>query len=242
MPKHVIGDMRNAKMTSYEDDSTVHVHAKNIDLLKYDLNIVSNWMISYCQNTGMALNNEKTQILVSPKQDCQIKVGSSLITSSTDINLLGVNFDSNFSTLPYLNKLAREASTRASIIYRLSFSMTPHLLRTFANGLLMGKTLAACPVTIPIRLTDEDRSCIGVTDEINKAIKATVLSINKTKLSDKNRSEDTLRKANLKCLNEAVASVTATTIWKSKQSMNPIGQCLFKERQISRVTRSAPLC
>ena len=78
----------------------------------------------------------------------------------------------------------------------------------------------------------------SVTEEINKAIKATARSITRTKLSDKVRSEDTLHKAGLKCLNEAVASVTATTIWKSKQSMNPLGQCLFKERQMSRVTRS----
>ena len=64
----------------------------------------------------------------------------------------------------------------------------------------MGKILAACPVTIPVRLDKDDKYSITVTEEINKAIKATARSITKTKLSDKNRSEDTLRKANLKCL------------------------------------------
>ena len=93
----------------------------------------------------------------------------------------------------------------------------------------MGKILASCPVTIPIRLNIEDRSFVGITEEINKAIKATAWSITKTKLSDKIRSEEVLQKANLKCLNESVASIMAITVWKSKESMNPLGQCLFKE-------------
>ena len=116
--------------------------------------------------------------------------------------------------------------------------MPSHLLATFANGLVMGKILAACPVTIPVRLTNDDRSFISVTEEINKAIKATAGSITKTKLSDKIRSEDVLRKANLKCLNEAVGSIMAVTVWKSKQSMDPLGQCLFQDRPSMRSKRS----
>ena len=141
-------------------------------------------------------------MLVSPKQELHIKVGSSLISSTTEINLLGVDFDSNFSTMPYLNKLACAAKTRAALIHRLSFVMPPHTLKTFANGLLMGKVLSACPITIPIRLNNDDRMCIGVTEDINKSIKSTARSITKTKLCDKIRSEVILQKANLKCLNE----------------------------------------
>jgi hypothetical protein len=117
--------------------------------------------------------------------------------------------------------------------------MPPHLLATFANGLLMGKILAACPVTIPIRLNSDDRSCIGLTEDINKAIKATARTITKTKLSDKIRSENVLHKANLRCLNESVASIIAVTVWKAKQSMNSLGKCLFQERPSIRSTRSA---
>jgi hypothetical protein len=173
-----------------------------------------------------------------PKQKCDIKIGSSLISAAPEINLLGVDFDSNFLTTPFLHKLARAAKTRAALIFRLSFAMPPYLLTTFANGLLMGKILAACSLTIPIRLNSDDRSCIGVTEEINKAIKATARIITKTKLSDKIRSEDVLKKANLRCLNESVASIMAVTVWKSKQSMNPLGRCLFQERPSLRTTRS----
>jgi hypothetical protein len=132
---------------------------------------------------------------VSPKQKFLIKVGSSHISATLEINLLGVDFDSNFSTTPFLHKLARASKTRAALIYRLSYSMPPHLLATFANGLLMGKILAACPVTIPIRLNSDDKSCLVVTEEINKAIKVTAPTITKTKLLDRIRSEDVLHKA-----------------------------------------------
>ena len=58
-------------------------------------------------------------------------------------------------------------------------------------------------------------------------------------MSDKINSETVLSKANLKCLNEAVASITATTVWKSKQLMDPLGQCLFHEIPKSITTRSS---
>ena len=238
MPKYVLGDISNTKMMGYADDSTVYVHAKNVDLVKADLETVSNRMISYCHSAGLVLNNDKTQLLVSPKQQCQIKMGSSLILATPEINLVGVDFDCNFTTTPYLHKLARAAKTRAALLTRLSFAMPPHLLATFTNGLLMGKILASCPVTIPLRINSDDRFSIGVTEDINKAIKSSARTITKTKLSDKIRSEDILRKANLRCLNEAVASIVATMVWKSKQSMDPLGQCLFHERPSLRSTRS----
>ena len=165
--------------------------------MKKTIETLSTRMISYCQNTGLVLNKDKTQLLVSPKQNCQVKVGSSIITAAPEISLLGVNFDTNFSTTPYLNKLACAANTRAALIHRLSFSMPPHLLTTFANGLLMGKILAACPVTIPIRINKDDRTCVGITEDINKTIKSTARTITKTKLSDKIRSEDVLHKAQM---------------------------------------------
>ena len=238
MPKYVTDNVPNARMAAYADDSTFYLHAKNLNLLKSYLEKLASQMISYCHSAGLVLNHDKTQLLVSTNQKCQIEVGSSLISATPEINLLGVDFDSNFSTIPYLRKLARAASTRAALIYRLSFAMPPHVLATFTNGLLMGKILASCPATIPIRINIDDRYCIGVTEEINKAIKAAARTITKTKLSDKVRSVDVLEKAHLKCLNEAVASIMAVTVWKSKQSMDPLGRCLFQDRSTIRTTRS----
>ena len=126
------------------------------------------------------------------------------------------------------------------MIYRLGFSMPPHLLTTFANGLLMGKIMAFSPVNIPTRLNVDDhyQNYTGVTEDINKAIKATARTITKSKLSDKIRSEVLLQKSGLKCLNEAVAITTAVTVWKAKTFMDPLGQRIFREKTSLQCTRS----
>ena len=240
MQRSVIGDSPNANLMAYADDSTLYAHAKNLDLLRVDLERLSDKMISYCQGTGLVLNKDKTQLLVSSSKKFQINVGSSLISASPVLKLLGVEFNTEFATTPSLKKLATAANTRASMIYRLGFSMPPHLLTTFANGLLMGKIMAFAPVHIPTRLNIDDHyhNYIGVTEDINKAIKATARTITKSRLSDKIRSEVLLQKAGLKCLNEAVASITAVTVWKSKTFMDPLGKRIFREKPSFQCTRS----
>ena len=46
-------------------------------------------------------------------------------------------------------------------------------------------------------------------------------------MSDKIRSETVLKKARLREVNEMVASVSATMVWKSKMLMDPLGSLLF---------------
>ena len=106
------------------------------------------------------------------------------IIRKSEINIPGVDYDKNFTTNPYLRKLACEARTRAALIKRLSFGMPPHLLATFANGLLMGKILSAAPATIPIRIDPADTGSVIITEEINKSIKQTARIITRTKLCD----------------------------------------------------------
>ena len=59
MPKYVIENMPNANMTSYADDSTFCVRAKNSRQLKVDLETLSDRMITYCHSAGLVLNKEK---------------------------------------------------------------------------------------------------------------------------------------------------------------------------------------
>ena len=66
MPKHVIYDVPNAKMTGYTNDSAIYLWAKNVIQLKTDLEKVSNCMISYCRSAGLILDNDKIQFLAEP--------------------------------------------------------------------------------------------------------------------------------------------------------------------------------
>ena len=73
---------------------------------------------------------------------------------------------------------------------------------------------------------------IGVTEDINKAIKATACTITKSRLSDKIRSEVLLQKADLKWLNEAVFSMYYNNYCMEvkKNLMDSLGQRLFQEK------------
>lgn len=135
LPSSVIGDMERASIMPYADDCNIYVYAKSLSMLKSDLEIRSRNMISYCNKNGSILNSEKTQLLVSTKKNFEVNIGSCCIKAKPEISVLGVGYDSNFTTSPYLHDLAREARTRAALIRRLSFGMPPHLLTMFANGI-----------------------------------------------------------------------------------------------------------
>ena len=52
-------------------------------------------------------------------------VGDSIVRADPEICLLGNDYDTNFSTLSYLWKLAMEAKSRAAVINRLTFGVPP---------------------------------------------------------------------------------------------------------------------
>ena len=86
--------------------------------------------------------------------------------------VLGIDYNTNFATSPYLQRLATEAKSRAAMIYRLSFGVPSNLLRLLANGLVIGKILAAAPAAIPFKLAHDDRAANLATENINRSIKS----------------------------------------------------------------------
>ena len=124
------------------------------------------------------------------------------------------------------------------MIYRLSFGVPSNLLRLLANGLVIGKILAAAPAAIPFKLAHDDRAANLATENINRSIKSVARTITRTALSDKVSSKSILEKAGLRTLNEMVASQTALMVWKSKKAKDPLGRKLFPVRSIMRHTRS----
>ena len=100
-----------SKMINYADDSTVYAKAKTIESLVTKLERIGNIMIHYCNENNLIINSQKTQILTSAKQEIKVKIGQNIVTSNQTISLLGLEYDENFSTAPYLRNLSRDAST-----------------------------------------------------------------------------------------------------------------------------------
>ena len=227
MPNYLIKDSLKAssRMIGYADDSTVYIKTKSLETLKAELEQLANIMINYCNKNNLVINTQKTQILTNTKQEITVKIGQNMVSSSQTITLLGLEYDKNFSTAPYLRKLEHEANTRAALIKRLSFGMPNCLLKPLANGLLMGKILAAAPAAIPIRLSSNDKPYLsGILTEIDKSIRSTARTITHTRLKDKVRSETVLHKAVLRSLTQAVSETMAISIWKARKEMNPLGR------------------
>ena len=228
----------SSTVVGYADDTTVYVKAKDPEHLRMELQSLGNIMVDYCDKNGLVLNGQKTQLLSNARKKFEININHDIVNSNPTISLLGLEYDSNFSTAPYLRKLAREANTRAALIKRLSFGMPNYLLKPLANGLLMGKILAAAPAAIPIRIDTKDRPYLaGVLDDIDKAIKYSARTITRTKLTDKVRSEITLWKAGLKSLTEAVSITMATLVWKARKDMDTLG-FIFEKKPSIKDTRS----
>ena len=238
LPNFVTSETPKAKMMCYADDSTLYLSAKSMESLKSNLELMSKKMIRYCHDNGLVINSAKTKLLLSSKDNFEMFVGDSIVRADTEISLLGIDYNTNFSTAPYLQKLATEAKSRASMIYRLSFGVPPNLLRLFANGLVIGKILAAAPAAIPFKIAYDDRAANLATENINRSIKSVARTITKTALSDKVSSKSVLEKAGLRPLNEMVASQTALMVWKSNKTKDPLGKYLFPKRSIMRPTRS----
>ena len=82
-------------------------------------------------------------------------------------------------------------------------------------------------LNIPFPINHEDTGAIVLTDKINCALKSAARSITRIRLTDKVKSDTVLQKAGLRSLNEMVIYTSATTIWKSKLWMDPLGSLLF---------------
>ena len=113
----------SANMTCYADDTTLYASSKSVDSLKTALEQMSDQMIVYCSQAGLVINEDKTQMMCSGVKESEfsVKVGNATVYPSNELKLLGITFDTNFTTIPYLRELACEAKTRASIIKRLSY-------------------------------------------------------------------------------------------------------------------------
>ena len=103
----------------------------------------------------------------------------------------------------------------------------------------MGKILSAATAAIPIKLCPYDKPYLaGILNDIEKSIRSAARTISRVKLTDKIRSEVVLHKAGLRSLTETVCVTMASTAWKARKEMNPLG-CIFKNKLSLKNTRSS---
>lgn len=104
LPKCLTSDTSttSSRVAGYAYDTTLYVKAKNSEHLILELERLANIMVCYCNDNSLILNGQKTQILTSARRELEIRIGNDLVSSSQTISLLGLQYDKNFSTAPYL--------------------------------------------------------------------------------------------------------------------------------------------
>ena len=112
MPRFLANDrlLTSSRLTGYANDTTVYVRSKSIEHLIFELERIATIMIKVCNENGLIINSQKTQILCTAREEIKVKIGNDSVLSNKTISLLGLEYDENLSTAPNLRKLSREAT------------------------------------------------------------------------------------------------------------------------------------
>ena len=64
------------------EDTTVYVKSKNCEQLSVELERLGKKMVNYCNENGLILNGQKTQILTTARKKIDIKIDKDICISS----------------------------------------------------------------------------------------------------------------------------------------------------------------
>jgi hypothetical protein len=251
MPKH-IGE---ADCVSYADDTAIWASAPGLDEVKTALEKRAATFAEYAASCGLVLNASKTQLLVNKKklpEDFHVMVNGSRVSPLSELELLGVRFDSDLTSRPQQKRLAAASRQRASCIARL----THHLprgayLRLLSHGLLMGKIGYATPVFVQPRLGHNAEPHPANLKSVQISINDVARSIVGLKRIDHVTVSDLLTQAGLPSLNKLTVKAMALEAWKAFHSRdggdgarNMLGKAIFggqtnDDSNRNRQTRSA---
>jgi hypothetical protein len=237
MPNHL--GLGNSDHVGYADDTCVWASGTDLETIRSKLEIRAANFARYAADCGLVMNASKTQLLIAGRgrlpQDFTVMVDGSKVSPATGLELLGVKFDTNLSTLPQAHNLATTARYRASTVARLAQHLPRgRYLRQLAGGLLMGKIGYAMPIIAQPRLTPSSASHLADLRAVQVCINNTARSITGLCRKDHIHVHDLLDRAGLPSLKALSVKATATAAWRAYHSddggggqRNPLGLLLF---------------
>ena len=124
-------------VTSYTDDTTPYSNSKNVVTVLEHLETkgkeVNNW---FCTNYLKA-NPDKSQLLLTSKDEASIKIDDTDIKSTSSRKLLGVLIDNKLTFNKHVFKLCKKASNKLHALARISKYITKDKLRTIMNAFFL---------------------------------------------------------------------------------------------------------
>ena len=188
---------------------------------------------------GLSLNPTKTQLMVTGTKCSdigEISICACPITPTATLNLLGLKYDCNLTTAPYLHDLEIAAKARSGLISRLSHQLPPYLLRGVAQGLVYGKVTYATAAAIIARTQEDDHVPNGLT-EIIRNIQVTLNDVTCTvagvKRTDRKTLTDLRAATGFPSLNSAAVRAAAMQAWTCINTRDHVASLMLSKNEIA---------
>ncbi len=165
-------------------------------------------------------------------------MGSSLVSPSNTLDVLGIAFDKQLSPTPHLHSLITSTKGMAAAARRLSLHLPVDLLKSVVGALVHGKVGYACLVLPPrFKSTDPTTTLMS---QLQVGINDVARAILGRSRSDRLKVEDLLNEAGLVSLNRLTIYAIAMECWRALNlrdvtngPLNPLGALLSRSNLVN---------
>ena len=239
--------VEHSTIFNYADDTTSSCVDKSIETIKKKLENDAENMLCFMASNGLVANPAKTVFLLLGKKGEQaaevhtIRVGDSIVTSSTHTKLLGVTVDEkqNWSE-QFSGKggLIASLNSRLFKIRRIA-NQIPHIhRRKLINSLWMSKLRYGLQLCSRVRCEENEPKTNNM--RIAQIAQNKMLRfLDGSRLKDRRRIKDMLDRVELPSVNQLAATVKLTEAWKTVNVDNyPISLLPTKVKMSEHMVRS----
>ena len=137
----------NTDFSSYDDDNTIYDSGSSSDNVILSLQESAEKLFQWFPHDQMKGNTDKCHLIVSTDQPIEIRVGESLIKSSTCEKLLGIKIDNKLNFDTHVKGLCTKANNKVRALARatpyMSLEKKKLLINSFFNAQLLSFNLDA---------------------------------------------------------------------------------------------------
>ncbi len=229
----------------YADDVCCWATAGNDAEVKLEIERVSSRLLEYAATHKLAVNEKKTQVMwIRNETGPAVNVGHASVCDSKSLSLLGVAFDKNLRSTPYLRAQVSATRRIGGAVKALSRHLPSHVVSKVARALVLGKTCYGVAATIPPRLHNSDPTSSAVA-AIQVAINDVARSTTGYCRNDRIPVTTLLNQSSLPSLNRLTVHNLAIETWKAinvcdgpQGQPNPLGCLIGEPGQGLRLTRT----
>ena len=211
----------NTNIANYADDTSPYAFDyDNIKVIE-QLEHVSNILIQWFKDNYMKLNEDKSKLLLSSKdENISIKVGTETIFNSQSEKLLGITIDNNLTFKGHVSNLCKKANQKLNALARISHYMSSDKLKVIMKAFIVSQ-FSYCPLILMFHSRK-------LNNRINKIQERALRIVYKDKDSD---FSNLLEIDNSFTIHERNLQLLATEIYKVKNNLSPnIMNRIFSEK------------